>query len=80
MRTLASSPAGGRLDLIDLVEVRANGQPTLAAYVPDEADGREAYGIMILDIVGGAIVAITGFPDPALLAAFGLPSAIPGSA
>jgi hypothetical protein len=30
---------------------------------------------MVLDIVDGAIVTITGFPDPALFAAFGLPMA-----
>jgi RNA polymerase sigma-70 factor (ECF subfamily) len=32
----ATVPADGRLDLIDLVVVRANGQPALAAYLPDE--------------------------------------------
>jgi RNA polymerase sigma-70 factor, ECF subfamily len=69
----ATVPAGGRLDLIDLVAIRANGQPALAAYLPDERGDCRGYGIMVLDIAGGAIVTITGFPDPALFAAFGLP-------
>lgn len=69
----ATVPAGGRLDLVDLVEVRANGQPALAAYLPDERGDCRGYGIMVLDIADAAIVTITGFPDPGLFAAFGLP-------
>jgi RNA polymerase sigma-70 factor, ECF subfamily len=69
----ATVPAGGRLDLIDLVEVRANGQPALAAYLPDDGDTCRGYGIMVLDLAGGTISTITGFPDPALFAAFDLP-------
>jgi RNA polymerase sigma-70 factor (ECF subfamily) len=76
----ATVPADGRLDLIDLVEIRANGQPALAAYLPDERGECQGYGIMVLDVVAGAIVTITGFPDPALFAAFELPMTIPGSA
>jgi RNA polymerase sigma-70 factor (ECF subfamily) len=76
----ATVPAGGRLDLIDLVAVRANGQPALAAYLPDDRGDCRGYGIMVLDIAGGAITTITGFPDPALFAAFGLPATTPGSA
>jgi RNA polymerase sigma-70 factor (ECF subfamily) len=76
----ATVPADGRLDLIDLVEVGANGRPALAAYLPDERGDCRGYGIMVLDIADGAIVAITGFPDPALFAAFGLPLTAPGSA
>jgi RNA polymerase sigma-70 factor (ECF subfamily) len=75
----ASVPAGGRLDLIDLVVVRANGQPALAAYLPDERGDCHGYGIMVLDVVGGAIGVITGFPDPALFTAFGLPMTTPRS-
>jgi RNA polymerase sigma-70 factor, ECF subfamily len=76
----ATVPAGGRLDLIDLVFVRANGQPALAAYLPDDRGECRGYGIMVLDVVDGAITTITGFPDPALFAAFGLPMATTGSA
>jgi RNA polymerase sigma-70 factor (ECF subfamily) len=66
--------------LIDLVEVRANGQPALAAYLPDERGAGQGYGIMVLDIVDSAIVTITGFPYPGLFAAFGLPMTTPESA
>ena len=70
----ATVPADGRLDLIDLVVVRANGQPALAAYTPDGDGGLEAYGIMVLDVGGGQIRTITGFADAALFAVFGLPT------
>jgi ketosteroid isomerase-like protein len=32
----ATVPADGRLDLIDLLVIRANGQPALGAYLPDQ--------------------------------------------
>ncbi len=73
----ATVPAGGRLDLVDLVVVQANGQPALAAYLPDERGDCRGYGIMVLDIADGTITAITGFPDPALFAIFGLPTRRP---
>jgi RNA polymerase sigma-70 factor, ECF subfamily len=73
----ATVPAGGRLELIDLVTVRANGQPALAAYLPDERGDCRGYGIMVLDIVDHSIATITGFPDPALFPAFGLPTRRP---
>jgi len=76
----ATVPADGRLDRIALVDVRANGQPALAAYLPDERGECRGYGIMVLDIADGAITMITGFPDPALFTAFGLPLTAPGSA
>jgi RNA polymerase sigma-70 factor (ECF subfamily) len=60
--------------------VEANGQPALAAYLPDERGDCRGYGMMVLDIADGAIVTITGFPDPALFATFGLPMTTPGSA
>ena len=56
------------------VVVGANGQPALAAYLPDERGDCRGYGIMVLDIANDAIVAITGFPDAALFAGFGLPT------
>jgi RNA polymerase sigma-70 factor, ECF subfamily len=74
---LATVPAGGRLDLIDLVEVRANGQPALAAYLPDQRGDCRGYGIMVLDIADGMITTITGFPNAALYPAFGLPTTRP---
>jgi RNA polymerase sigma-70 factor, ECF subfamily len=71
----ATVPAEGRLDLIQLVEIRANGNPALAAYLPDSTGECRGYGIMVLTISGDQIAAITGFPDPELFAAFGLPTA-----
>jgi len=75
----ATIPADGRLDLIDLVPVRANGQPALAAYLPDDRGDCLGYGIMVLDIADGAIATITGFPDVALYPAFDLPTTRPAA-
>src|SRR5215831_19067003 len=71
----ATVPADGRLDLIELVTVRANGDPAVAAYLPDATGTGRAYGIMVLTVIGDQIAAITGFPDPGLFPAFGLPTA-----
>ena len=74
----ATVPAEGRLELIDLVEVRANGHPALAAYLPDTSGECHGYGIMVLtvagDIDGDRVSTITGFPDPELFPEFGLPT------
>jgi RNA polymerase sigma-70 factor, ECF subfamily len=69
----ATVPAEGRLDLIRLVLTSANGQPTLAAYLPDQTGECRGYGIMVLTVETDGIAAITGFPDPQLFEAFGLP-------
>ena len=70
----ATVPAAGRLDLIRLVSTRANGHPSLAAYLPgDRTDDCRGYGVMVLTIAGGQIATITGFPDPGLFPIFGLP-------
>jgi RNA polymerase sigma-70 factor (TIGR02960 family) len=70
----ANVPAGGRLDQITLVPVRANRQPAVAAYVRDLDGGRSpAYGIMVFTVDGTMIGEITGFADPALFRFFGLP-------
>ncbi|MEN3307827.1 MAG: polymerase sigma-70 factor, subfamily [Micromonosporaceae bacterium] len=71
----ATVPAAGRLDLIRLVTIRANGHPALAAYLPDErTDDCHGYGIMVLTIDGDQVATITGFPDPDLFAIFDLPA------
>ena len=70
----ATVPAEGRLDLIRLVRTSANGQPALAAYLPDGTGECHGYGIMVLTVETGGIAAITGFPEPLLFEAFGLPS------
>jgi RNA polymerase sigma-70 factor, ECF subfamily len=72
----ATVPAGGELDRFHLVITHANGCPAVAAYLPDN-DGRHVpFGIMVLTLASGSIVTITGFPDPALFATFGLPACL----
>ncbi|HEX2096919.1 MAG TPA: RNA polymerase subunit sigma-70 [Solirubrobacterales bacterium] len=75
-RFFATEPVGGRLDRIELVEVRANGQPALASYADEDGDGvHSAYGMMVLALRDDRISGITGFPrDPALFGRFGLPT------
>ena len=72
-------PAGGRLDQITLIPTRANLQPAVAAYVRDD-DGisSSAYGIMVLTVDGDHVIEITGFADPALFSAIGLPARMEG--
>jgi RNA polymerase sigma-70 factor (ECF subfamily) len=70
----ATVPAGGRLDLIELVETRANGHPAVAAYLPDDSTRDcDGYGIMVFTVAGDQIATITGFPDPGLFPVFELP-------
>ena len=76
---LRTVPAGGRLGQITLIPARANLQPTTAAYVRDpDGNGSTAYGIMVLTADGDHITEITGFADPALFPAFGLPARMEG--
>ena len=77
---LSTVPAGGRLDLIRLLPAHANGQPAVAAYMPEPDGGHAAYGLMVLDLDGDRISAITGFADPRLMAGFGLPDRLPAAA
>lgn len=71
----ATVPADGRLDLIRLVETRANDHPALAAYLPDDTGDCRGYGIIVLTTDGNQVTTITGFPDAVLFPAFGLPTA-----
>ena len=72
----ATVPLEGRLDRIQLVSTRANGQPTLAAYADERGDGVfDAYGVMVFAIRGERIDGITGFPrQPELFTRLGLPT------
>jgi RNA polymerase sigma-70 factor (ECF subfamily) len=81
-RFFATEPVGGRLDRIELVEVRANGQPALASYADEGGAGeRRAYGVMVLALAGDRISGITGFPrDATLFGRFGLPDALASAA
>ena len=69
---LAQGPNRGRLDQMRLLGTGANRQPAVVAYMPD-GGGHRAYGVMVLDVLGGRIAAITGFSDPSLADLFGLP-------
>jgi RNA polymerase sigma-70 factor, ECF subfamily len=74
----ATVPMDGRLDLIRLLPARANGQPTLAAYVQEAAgEPFRAYGLMVFAVEGDRIAGITGFAGyPELFPVFGLPAAL----
>ena len=71
----ATAPAGGRLERIELIEVRANGQPTLVSYADEEGSGvGRAYGVLVLALRGSRISGFTGFPnDLELFEQLGLP-------
>lgn len=73
----ATEPAGGRLDRIVLVETAANGQPTLAAYLPDGTSTCRGYGLMVFTVAPDGLAEIIGFPDPGLFTRFGLPMSPP---
>ncbi|GIH05261.1 hypothetical protein Rhe02_33280 [Rhizocola hellebori] len=79
----ATVPADGRLDLIELVAIHANGQPAVAAYLPDNRGACNGYGIMVFDITGttndAAIAMITGFPQAGLFPAFDIPTSRPAT-
>jgi RNA polymerase sigma-70 factor (ECF subfamily) len=71
----ATVPLDGALDRTRLLATRANGQPAVAVYFPDdESGGHRAYGLMVLVLDGDRIGEIVGFADPSLFPAFGLPT------
>jgi RNA polymerase sigma-70 factor, ECF subfamily len=74
MKFFATVPADGHLDHIHLTTVGANGQPAVAAYLLDQGGASVAYGLMVLTVSDTAVLAITGFPDPALFPLFDLPT------
>jgi RNA polymerase sigma-70 factor (ECF subfamily) len=56
----------------------ANGQPTVAFYVGENATAPHlAWGINVLTLRGERIAEITSFLDPELFGAFGLPASLP---
>jgi RNA polymerase sigma-70 factor (ECF subfamily) len=75
----ATQPAGGQLDRIRHVEIRANRQPGLASYADEDDSGtHDAYGVMVFAIQGDRIAGITGFPrDANLFSQFGLDATYP---
>jgi RNA polymerase sigma-70 factor (ECF subfamily) len=74
----ATVPLEGALDRTRLLETRANGQPAVAVYFPDESGGHRAYGLMVLVLDDDRIAEIVGFADPSLFPAFGLPTELRG--
>jgi len=66
---------------VRLVLSGANGQPAVAVYRRAPTDGRlRAHSIHVLTLDGSAVAATTVFLEPALFAAFGLPSSLPDPA
>ena len=75
----ATVPLEGALDRTRLLATRANGQPAVAVYFPDdETGGHRAYGLMVLVLDDDRIAEIVGFADPSLFPAFGLPAELAG--
>jgi RNA polymerase sigma-70 factor (ECF subfamily) len=75
----ATVPLEGALDRTRLLPTRANGQPAVAVYFPDdESGGHRAYGLMVLVLDDDRIAEIVGFADPSLFPAFGLPAELAG--
>jgi RNA polymerase sigma-70 factor (ECF subfamily) len=68
---------------IQLIPTAANGQPALAAYLrdPEDPDGvYRAHAIQVFTIAASHITRIISFNDPGLVATFGLPPVVPGTA
>lgn len=71
---LATVPAGGHLERFRLVPIRANRQPSIAAYLRDDDDGPFlAHGIIVLACDCGEVASITRFIGSDLFARFDLP-------
>jgi RNA polymerase sigma-70 factor (TIGR02960 family) len=67
---------GGRH--VRLVPTRSNGQPAFGYYVPGPRTGiLRGDGLLVLELSGDRISAITRFADPRLCARFGLPWVLP---
>jgi RNA polymerase sigma-70 factor (ECF subfamily) len=59
-----------------VVPIRANGQPGLACYLPDDSGVARTYGSMVLSLAGGRIAAITWFGEASVFERFGLPAVL----
>ncbi len=57
-----------------LVPVRANGQPTFAAYERQPDGTYHAHAVLVLTVAGPEIARIVSFRDPGLFESFGLPA------
>ena len=60
------------------VPTRANGQPALVMYLPDQQSGiARATGVLVFTLSGSRVSAITRFDDT-VLPRFGVPATLPG--
>src|SRR5689334_19265353 len=59
-----------------MTELRANGQPALAAYAPEPSGRHQVHTLQVLSVAAGLIARNVVFADPAVIAAFGLPTHI----
>jgi RNA polymerase sigma-70 factor (ECF subfamily) len=57
-------------------ELTANGQPALAAYAPHAGGGYQLHTLQVLTVTGGLVTHNVVFADPAVIAAFDLPTQI----
>jgi RNA polymerase sigma-70 factor, ECF subfamily len=55
----------------------ANGQPALAAYVPDPGGGHWLHTLQVFTVTGGRVAANVVFADPAVFRVFALPERVP---
>jgi RNA polymerase sigma-70 factor (TIGR02960 family) len=63
---------------LTFLPTRANGQPAFGYYLPDpHCPILHARGLVVLEIAGDRVAAITRFGDKGLLARFGLPRTLP---
>jgi RNA polymerase sigma-70 factor (ECF subfamily) len=57
-------------------QLTANGQPALAAYVPEQAGGYRLHTLQVFTVTGGLVACNVVFTDPAVHALFDLPKQI----
>jgi RNA polymerase sigma-70 factor (ECF subfamily) len=57
-------------------QLTANGQPALAAYAPLPGGGHQVHTLQVLTVAGGLLTHNVVFADPAVIAAFDLPTHI----
>lgn len=59
-----------------MIPTAANGQPALAAYAPNPDGGHTLHTLQVFTVIGGRIAHNVVFQDPAVFAAFDLPSVL----
>ncbi len=68
------TPGGFRM-----IPAMANGQPAFAGYLRGRDGVHRAHGIQVLTIAASRVARVVSFNDPGLVAAFGLPQALPAA-